>query len=289
MITERTDEVAERSLQSEPRQAVVRSFRALAVILSYPDESWLGALTQITAGAASESLFSAASRAGIRRLGTYLESQSALVLQERYVNLFDRTRAASLHLFEHSHGDARERGQAMARLRELYAVEGWLLDARELPDYLPAICEFLALASLELRVALLKEAEPTLRQLAATLSRNESPYAAPVQCLVDAAVALAAGASNALGASGETSQSAASGVQLDLAPSVELNRKDFDALDREWEEAPVTFGPAAAHDSCAVPPPLVDASALVRSRRGPSSESQNQVSGQPRVDLEVTS
>ena len=65
-------------------------------------------------------------------------------LQERYVLLFDRTRSLSLHLFEHVHGESRDRGQAMVDLKALYERHGLLMSSSELPDHLPLFLEFLS-------------------------------------------------------------------------------------------------------------------------------------------------
>lgn len=63
--------------------------------------------------------------------------------QERFVFLFDRTRSLSLHLFEHVHGESRDRGQAMVDLLGMYEADGFEIEAKELPDYLPMFLEFL--------------------------------------------------------------------------------------------------------------------------------------------------
>ena len=65
-------------------------------------------------------------------------------LQERYVLLFDRTRSLSLHLFEHVHGESRDRGQAMVDLLTMYEERGLAAVKNELPDFLPLFLEFLA-------------------------------------------------------------------------------------------------------------------------------------------------
>ena len=65
-------------------------------------------------------------------------------LQERYVASFDRGRARSLYLFEHVHGESRDRGQAMVNLLEIYRRHEFELNARELPDYIPLFMEYLA-------------------------------------------------------------------------------------------------------------------------------------------------
>lgn len=84
-----------------------------------------------------------------------LASQDLYELQARYVDLFDRSRALSLHLFEHVHGESRDRGQAMVDLKALYESHGLEITASELPDFLPLFLEYLSLRPLEEAKALL--------------------------------------------------------------------------------------------------------------------------------------
>ena len=65
-------------------------------------------------------------------------------LQARYDGLFDRGRRHSLLLFEHVHGESRDRGQAMVDLLKVYTDAGFDLDSHHLPDYLPLFLEFLS-------------------------------------------------------------------------------------------------------------------------------------------------
>ena len=74
-------------------------------------------------------------------------------LQERYVDLFDKTRRHSLHLFEHIHGESRDRGQAMVDLVAHYERGGLDVTANELPDYLPLFLEFLSTRPITRRAA----------------------------------------------------------------------------------------------------------------------------------------
>ncbi len=224
-----------------------RAFRALGVMLSYPQPVWLDVLPEVAEEASRNA--SEFVRQGLDLLAQYLGSRSLTALQETYVSLFDRTRSVSLHLFEHSHGDARERGQAMARLRQLYADQGWELSSNELPDYLPAVCEFCSLAEPELRDALLAEALPILQRLAQRLEEKASPYSAVVARIVEVA--------------GERPFE----VRSDDAPTDEPDLDDWEALDRQWEDSPVTFGVGAAHDSCNVAVDLIRPSRLTRRER----------------------
>ena len=63
--------------------------------------------------------------------------------QESYDLLFDRGRALSLLLFEHVHGESRDRGQAMVDLINVYKTKGFVLETEQLPDYIPLYLESL--------------------------------------------------------------------------------------------------------------------------------------------------
>ena len=106
-------------------------------------------------------------------------AETALIrLQEEYVLTFDRGRHLSLHLFEHVHGESRDRGQAMVDLISFYREHGLELDARELPDYLPLMLEFLSTCDEQTVRDLLADAMPVVVLLGARLQQRESPYSA---------------------------------------------------------------------------------------------------------------
>ena len=110
------------------------NFRALAALLSYPEPELIAALPEIRNEVSGNR--------EILNLLREFENRPLHALQERYVALFDRSRALSLHLFEHVHGESRDRGQAMVDLVRTYAQAGLMLAPGELPDYLPAVLEF---------------------------------------------------------------------------------------------------------------------------------------------------
>ena len=149
-------------------------------------------------------------------------------MQERYVGLFDRGRAVSLHLFEHVHGETRDRGQAMVDLLALYRKHGLEVTAGELPDYLPLFLEFLSILPVPEAQALLTEPAAILRALAERLERRDAGYAA----VIGAVAALA-----------QAPQTGASAIPDDDADYLA-------ALDAAWEEAAVRFGPGEAIDGC---------------------------------------
>jgi nitrate reductase delta subunit len=151
----------------------------------------------------------------------------------------------------------------MARLRQLYADQGWELSRNELPDYLPAICEFCSLADQQLQAALLNEALPILRRLAQRLEDRGSPYSVLLARLVE--LATSDQAVTPAEAASPSPEETESGLDEPAAD-------DWDALDRQWEDSPVTFGVGAAHDSCNVKSDLIRPSRLTRPGRGTSAD-----------------
>lgn len=203
---------------------MMRSFKVLAALLSYPGEAIQEAAVDFKAVLAEEGIIGQPHREGLAPLIEELASGDLYDLQERYVELFDRSRALSLHLFEHVHGEGSERGQAMVDLQALYAEHGLAITAKELPDFLPLFLEFLSTFDLDEARAQLGEPRHVLQALGDRLGKRESIY----QSVFVALVGLAA--DNAAAAIGD--------IQ-----SEDDDPDDLEALDRAWEEQPVTFGP----------------------------------------------
>jgi nitrate reductase molybdenum cofactor assembly chaperone NarJ/NarW len=188
----------------------MKTYRALAALLSYPGQALLDALPEIRNVLVSENL------TPMLDPGELLDAD-LVTLQERYVALFDRSRALSLHLFEHVHGESRDRGQAMVDLGQVYAQHGLEPAHGELPDYLPAFLEFLSLLDPDEARHMLADTAEILRALGERLASRGSPYAA----LFAALLALA----------GEPGLKKVARI----APPAEQPDKD-------WMEPPVTFG-----------------------------------------------
>lgn len=204
---------------------MTRTFKALSALLAYPDEELRRALPDIRAAIAREALVPAALLRPLDRLIESLAADDLYDLEERYHLLFERTRSLSLHLFEHVHGESRDRGQAMVDLRNLYERHGLAIAAAELPDYLPLFLEFLATRPLAEARELLAQPAHILLALAERLRKRGSPYEAVFRALVALAGA----------------------VPEDLpAEEDEAGPDDLAALDAQWEDAPVTFGPDAS-------------------------------------------
>ncbi len=199
------------------------TLKILSALLSYPNDELRQALPELRAILAQEEGLPSSARVALGRLMDEIASGDVYAAQERYVSLFDRGRALSLYLFEHVHGESRDRGQAMVELAEVYRHNGYELAARELPDYVPLFLEFLAQIPMEEAQELLAGAMPVLSLVGARLVQRESAYSAVFEALE-----AIAGAPEELTAIRR--QAAEEGPDQTLVQ-----------MDRIWEEEAVTF------------------------------------------------
>lgn len=151
--------------------------RILAALLSYPQADLMAALPEMTQLLQAEGWLNNASLQAVTRFMNELAVADLLDAQEMYVSLFDRTPSLSLHLFEHVHGDSRDRGQALVDLDQIYRAQGLHNATEHTPDYLPMFLEYVALLPLaEVRAALDGVVE-ILGALAQRLRNRQSSYA----------------------------------------------------------------------------------------------------------------
>ncbi len=200
----------------------MKTLKLLAVLLSYPTEELVAALPEVARRLCEEQLLRPATQDALAGLLAELKHEDLLELQERYVAQFDAGRSTSLHLFEHVHGDSRDRGQAMVDLNARYRRSGFVIKVSELPDFLPAVLEYLSTRPAEEVHELIEDCAHILRAVGERLIAGGSPYAAVFAALLDlhGAAPLAAQKSAAKAQAGNS-------------------------LDEEWGEAPVEFGPKA--------------------------------------------
>jgi nitrate reductase delta subunit len=117
-------------------------------------------------------------------LFNYLTSEDLITVQQNYVMTFDRNPSHSLHLFEHIHGESRDRGQAMVDLMEEYKKHGLEMGGDDLPDFVPLFLEFLSqLDDREEVGRLLGDAIHVLAHIGRKLRANGSPYAGAFEVL----------------------------------------------------------------------------------------------------------
>lgn len=203
-----------------------RSVKALSLILSYPTRELQHAMSEIGGVLASDTRLTAAARRALRPLVEELAGRDIYDLEEQYVMLFDRSRTLSLNLFEHVHGESRDRGGAMVSLVETYRDGGFDPVTSELPDHLPVLLEFLSTRSHGELQETLADAAHIFEALSERLVRRESPYAAVFAALLQL-----------------------SGTQADSEAVAEMlaqpddDPTDLEALDEVWEESEVLFGP----------------------------------------------
>ncbi|MBL8388432.1 MAG: nitrate reductase molybdenum cofactor assembly chaperone [Hydrogenophaga sp.] len=163
------------------------SLRALARLLAYPDAQLRADLAPLIAAIDEEASVPAARRAELRALAADLVRRDPLEVEARYVETFDRGRATSLHLFEHVHGDSRDRGPAMIDLVQTYEKSGLYLGPDELPDHLGVVLEFASTQPPALAKAFLGEVAHILNAIFSALLKRESPYAAVVAAVLELA------------------------------------------------------------------------------------------------------
>jgi len=212
----------------------MQTFRILSALLRYPEQGLLDALPEFAAELDSEKLLSAAARCPLEKFIAGLAATDLLDAQERYVALFDRNRSLSLHIYEHVHGESRDRGQAMVRLAELYRLHGLEISTRELPDYLPLFLEFLSVLPERAARSLLADAVHVIAALGGKLRERESPYAAVLAAIETLAA-----------------RRPAPHAVAEAAAALPADADDLAALDRQWEDEAVRFVAGGAPEQSA--------------------------------------
>lgn len=205
---------------------MIRTYKALSALLTYPSAVLRELPDEIATVLADEKVLSDNAAQALQPLLNDLRQMDLYDLQERYVLLFDRSRTLSLNLFEHVHGESRDRGGAMVDLLETYRAGGFDLAGSELPDHLPILLEFLSTQPAAEAREILADAGHILTALAERLQRRESCYAAVLAGLAEIA---------AIPKSSDLVQQ--------LLSVADDDPEDLQALDDIWQEAEVTFGP----------------------------------------------
>lgn len=164
-----------------------RTLRVLAHLLGYPDAPLRPFLPELSAALHAERALSPQRLAELDALIDSLAQAAPLAAEAAYVELFDRGRSTSLHLFEHVHGDSRDRGPAMIDLAQTYEKAGLFLAPEELPDYLPAVLEFVSTQPPREARAFLAEMAHIFNAIFAALAKRESRYASVLGALLELA------------------------------------------------------------------------------------------------------
>lgn len=211
----------------------MKTLKVLSALLSYPTEELVAAGEAMRAVLAREAVLPAAELRALSQLIAELAAGDLMELQERYILLFDRTRALSLHLFEHVHGESRDRGQAMVDLIKLYEDGGYSPTVTELPDFLPLFLEYAGTRGPADAIELLGQPAHVFAALRERLRKRSSPYEAVFGALLTL---------------GKATPDMAMIDRLLAEPDPEPD--DLEALDAAWAEEEVLFGPGAAAEDC---------------------------------------
>lgn len=217
----------------------LQTLKVLSLLLSYPEAEMLKALDEMAAVVEQENLLPEDHKQSVIALIDSYRGTDLLDLQEQYVALFDRGRFLSLHIFEHVHGESRDRGQAMVNLLQMYEAHGFEMSSHELPDYIPLFLEFLSQQEQAEAVQLLHDAMPVLSLLGARLTERGSGFHA-----VFDALAGFAGEPEALN-------------EIRLQAATEGEDETLSNMDEIWEEEAVSFmgtGDACKSQTAAVSP-----------------------------------
>jgi nitrate reductase molybdenum cofactor assembly chaperone NarJ/NarW len=194
-----------------------KTLRVLARLLSYPDPTLRRHLPECRQALREEAALSATRLTELEDLMTWMTgtggNADALSVEESYVDLFDRGRATSLHLFEHVHGDSRDRGPAMIDLAQTFEKAGLFLAPGEMPDYLPVVLEYTSTQPPKEAKAFLAEMAHIFNAIFAALEQRDTRYASVLGALLELA--------------GEKAK------PVKVAPE--------ESMDESWEE-PVVFG-----------------------------------------------
>ncbi|ODU10411.1 MAG: nitrate reductase molybdenum cofactor assembly chaperone [Rubrivivax sp. SCN 71-131] len=166
---------------------MARTLRVLARLLAYPDAELRAHLPVLRAAVREEAVLGAARTAEIEALMAQLARQDALDAEADYVQLFDSGRRTALHLFEHVHGDSRERGPALIDLAQTYERAGLFLAPGQMPDHLPVALEFASTQPPREAAAFLGEIAHLVNVIFAALAQRESRYASVMGALLDLA------------------------------------------------------------------------------------------------------
>ena len=164
-----------------------KSLRVLALLLGYPDAELRAHLGELQSALHAERELSASRLAELDALIATLARKGVLEAESDYVELFDRGRATSLHLFEHVHGDSRDRGPAMIDLTKTYEQAGLVLGEGELPDFVPVVLQFTSTLAPRQAREFLGEMGHIFNAIFAALQKRESPYACVLGALLELA------------------------------------------------------------------------------------------------------
>lgn len=210
-----------------------QTLKILGALMTYPGTDMVDAADELHSCLRREGWLSAKT---LEKMGLFLDGladSEIMDLQEEYVALFDRTPSLSLHLFEHVHGDSRDRGQAMVDLDSLYREMGLENMSEHTPDFLPLFLEYLSLLPVDQARDNLDGAIDVIAAIGERLKKRQSRYATLFEALQEAA------------------RLKPDEKKLQAALAMDSGRiPDNVAMDAAWEEQFALAAPQVGQDGC---------------------------------------
>jgi nitrate reductase delta subunit len=207
---------------------MIKTYKILSLCLSYPNADLQLFLLDIENELQKEALLNSQKIEDVCSFVNHFKNMDLTDWQAQYVQLFDYSRSASLHLFEHIKSDSKDRGQAMVDLLEFYKENGMELSVNELPDYLPVFLEFLSTRQPQKAAELLSEPIHVIDRINKALAEKQNPY-----CDIFSAI---------ISLSAKQPDKKATKIII-------KNEKPLD-LDAEYEEEPIEFGVGNSCNQC---------------------------------------
>jgi len=212
----------------------MKTFKLLGLLLTYPKDQLQAVVGSFASVFVEEGLLGKSQIKSLQPLMDDYANNDLIELQEEYVNTFDRSRNHSLYLFEHIHGESRDRGAAMVDMKEMYATKGLDISSNELPDYLPVFLEYLSYCEIDEALAILSDGIDVIATIGAHLKKDKSIYAGIFKVIEN------------------LPEIKVDKVKVALAvKNAPKDPETFDELDKEWEEAPAFGADEADCSSCA--------------------------------------
>lgn len=217
----------------------MRTLKVLSILLSYPSAEVHQHIDELADVLKQEAMLATKPLGKVLDFIAHYQSQELLALQETYVGTFDRSRNHCLHIFEHIHGESRDRGQAMVDLIGIYAEKKMYIDEKELPDYLPIFLEYLSLCSATEAKTSLGDVIDVLAFVGASLKKDKSNYAVIFEALAHL-----------------SNQKANHFKVAEAVANAPKDPQTHDELDELWEEQAAFDGESADCNTCDTPSSL---------------------------------
>lgn len=211
----------------------MKTLKILGLLLTYPQKEMVDACQEMKDVLENENFLPKKYLNPVYDLIDYLQDTNIWDLQEEYVSLFDRSPSLSLHLFEHVHGESRDRGAALVELGSLYQEQGLEISGKETPDYLPMFLEFISQLPLDAAQEYLENAINVIATVGVRLEKRKSPYVSVFKALEAA-----------------TNAKADEKVVENALKEKSGEEQTFDEVDEEWEEQFAWEQPVTSDDGC---------------------------------------